>query len=395
VLIGAPTLSILGWRYARLGADAAAKTSFLNEHTRRLKRELAQYELAVDSATLLSPVTSDPMLRGIQRLQAALAALPDPARGTADQVRAYTVLALAEDRLGRSDEALRDFLSALALGSRDASDTPGGPELSRERAACGVAYANVLRRQGRWKEAEYHFRLALPIIHRAASGPGATSRSRAQLAEALNDYGKLLLQRGRGEEARDLYLRARDLRQGLLREDPAALPAQRDVAASINNLGFLELTSRRHPEARTAFREAVALYRTLRAALPVSLGVAQEYVECLHNLALAERHLNDSAAAEDAARSAIAVLEPILRAHPDLVAFRADLALAYDDLGIVLVKAGHQKDALIALQSALEHGEEAHRRNPAAYGRLLEVIRSNWQTVLRPRREPPARQDPP
>jgi serine/threonine protein kinase len=379
----AGSFAVVAWQRSRLHAEVAGKSLVLDRHVKRLEDDLARYEVAIDSAGSLSPTMRQPLLDGILSLRADLLALPEPARGSAQLVRVYHVLGSAADRLGRSSEAMNDFAEAIALAGRVPSNVADAPSLAHEVTACRIAWANLLRRQGHWTQAEAQFRHALATCEPLASRPNAAPEARAQLAEALNDFGKMFLAQGRQEEARAAYLRARDLRESLVREQPEAPARLRDLAASTNNLGLLELAARRHRAARTAFADAVPVYKSLSEALPVSLGVAQEHARCLHNLALANRYLDDSTAAREAARTAIAILEPVVQVHPDLVAVRADLAFFHDNLAMVLAKSGRRQDALEALQTALELAEEAHRTDPAAYERLLNGIRFNQDRLHR------------
>jgi tetratricopeptide (TPR) repeat protein len=148
-------------------------------------------------------------------------------------------------------------------------------------------------------------------------------------------------------------------------------------------LGVLDLGAGRYDDARAAFEEAIPLYKNLTAALPESLALTQEHAKCLHNLALANRFLHDPPAAGRAARAAVDLLEPALRMHPDLVLLRAELALAYDNLGVALAQSGQKEEGLSALRSALTLAEAASRQDRATYERLVQGIRFNWDRLGR------------
>jgi Tetratricopeptide repeat len=106
----------------------------------------------------------------------------DGGPGQPDVANVLTVLATAEDELGRHDAAQRHHRRSLAV----LAAVPGsGGDLTRLLVQARVGLAGSLRRQGRYDEAEVAYGQALAPAGHGAAGPGGVlSVTRARLGRS-------------------------------------------------------------------------------------------------------------------------------------------------------------------------------------------------------------------
>jgi Flp pilus assembly protein TadD len=304
-------------------------------------------------------------------LQEALGHIRESLRINPDNADAHNTLGFTLQRLGRLDEARREYDAALRLvpGLAAAHNNLGVLAYDEARLADAVGhFREASRLDPADPEPTRNLGLALLDLGRldeaAPHIERAFSRNPAS-PDVLETMGTLALRRGQPEQAMGYFQSALAARPdsarthtniGMAFESLGRLPEAEaeyrvalriggDVAAAHDNLGYVLLRQRRFEEAVTHLTEAIRLRPGFVASYG-SLGAALQEL----------RRLDD----------AIAVYPTALSLAPDASA--ADL---HNALGVALAQAGRTAEAIASFREAL-------RLNPG-----LRQARENLDRALR------------
>jgi tetratricopeptide (TPR) repeat protein len=256
--------------------------------------------------------------------------------------------------------ALRDAAGAgrrggaLASYEEFARDT-GQDEQSRE----GVAGAyqrvgNILRRLGKFQEAEAAYRSCQERFARLAADYPAMPRHRRGLAGAHHNRGSALSETGRAEEAEREYRAALEVLQRLADDDPGEVGDQGMRARSHNMLGMLLRDKGRPREAEEEYRAALALERPLADEHPAVAQYRRDLANIHNNLGiLLKEDKGRLKEAEGEYRAGLALAQRLVAADPAAADNRHDLAGLHGNLGILLKDTGRPDEAEKEYSAAL------------------------------------------
>ncbi len=175
---------------------------------------------------------------------------------------------------------------------------------------------------------------------------GGQGGLRSELATALNKIALLTEHVGTNEEALAAHEEARAAFEQLAKDEPAQVEHLANQALCENNIGLLLSRTSRTAEAEKRFRQAIELQRRLVQRNDASSSHARQSV--------GERPLNFPRSGE---RGYEGTRE---------LRFRRDLALSYNNLGLLLSEQGRRDEAAEAYQSAVGlHGEIVKRSSLA------------------------------
>lgn len=241
-----------------------------------LKHDIAQAQWRVGLITeeLDSPAAALPLYRS------ALASL-EPIDAPATRADVLNAMGRVQHKLGQLDESLAAYKEAIRLREELAKAAPNDREAARKLAS---SYMNL----------------------------GLVERDRGDLAQAIS-----------------LLERSQSLRHRLL-DEASESKVRRDLAMGYQNRASLAHDQEQIEAAASHWRQAVALFEQLLVDEPFDL----------HNqyrLAVCFRGLGDAAADVSAAlpeyESAVKILEPLARQNPRVVAYQAELASLYINVG--------------------------------------------------------------
>jgi tetratricopeptide (TPR) repeat protein len=267
------------------------------------------------------------------------------------EVKAKTVLALAEKLLGSSNVITADSLNILALlywaqGRYAVAEPLYKRALAIYEKALGPDHpdtATILNNlallhwaQGRYAEAEPLYKRALAIREKALGPDHPTT------ATSLNDLALLYQDQGRYAEAEPLYKRALAILEKALGSDHP------DTATSLNNLAELYRAQGRYAEAEPLYTRALAI--TEKALGPDHPNTARS----LDNLALLYKAQGRYAGAEPLLRRSLTIRQKTLAPnHPLIATSFNNLASLMHDQGRYAEAEPLYKRALVIREKAL------------------------------------------
>jgi tetratricopeptide (TPR) repeat protein len=339
--------------------------------------------------------------RGLQRPEG------DDPKVLREASAAYRHSARVLELLGRTDEAEKDLLQAVAL-TRKLGGPPGGVESQHDLAVTRNALGLLYRATGRPAEAEAALRQALELIQPLVRDHPTRDRYKLDLAAACHglglvyqetdrpaqaetsfrmalalhdvlapehikdpdyllpqadnyaDLGGLCENTGRPAEAEELFKKELAVRERLTWNLPRAAEHQSALAGSHHRLAGVYRASNRPDAAEASALKALGLWATLARDHPHAVEYQVLLGDCLDHLVLvyaAARRLPDGVAVGDRAR---AVFEQLARDHPG-VFYPARVARGDDHLGLLYQAAGRPEDAENAFRRAASRYQELSR----------------------------------
>jgi len=313
-----------------------------------------------------------------------------------NKARGHYNLGLAHHDLGRLDEAVREFKTALALKADDAD--------------AHINLGKVYKDLGRLEEAVLEYKAAITVNPNHADAHinlGVVYQNLGHLKEAIEEYqraltlkpddadaqnnlGLIYLEQGKLQEALKAFEEAVKLKPDntdvldnlgvvyqklgylneAIHEYRTALTLKPDDADAHNNLGLVYLEQGKLPEALATFEETVKL--------------KPDYIRAHNNLGLV--YLEQGKLPE-----ALATFEEAIKLNPDY-------AKAHNNLGDVYQKLGRLEEAIREYQIALKLKPdlvEAHYSFGQTYqrqGRIQEAIHEFEQALRLNSDYDPARQ---
>jgi tetratricopeptide (TPR) repeat protein len=345
----AAALNNLAGRRAALGrrADALAP----GRESVALRRRLVEADRAAHLSDLASSLNNVAVwMAGLDRREEACVAAEEAATLYRELSRlnpgAYrTNLAICLNNLGvlltnlgRRREALAPSEEAVEIHRLLARNNP-----DRHLADLAAPLNNLsilLAEQGRIDD-------ALPLAREAVEIYRSLTRvdrdaHTPDLAMALTTLAARLSEAGRPDEALPLCTEAVGIYRDLAAaERDAWLP---DLASAVHNLGVLLSEVGRSDQALAPSGEAVRLRR--------ELGRPPDLAQSLSSLAAVLSENARPAAAEEAAEEATGIYRDLAVAHPAI--YRADLALALSNLGVMRWEAGRRERGVATTRQSAE-----------------------------------------
>jgi serine/threonine-protein kinase len=259
--------------------------------------------------------------------------------------------------IGRHDEVLAHYQSALEGFEELARQHPDRPEYKRQLAMTLADFGNLYPGQsGGRDEAIRASRRAIILFEELLRQRPDDPSVREGLAVALSHLGQALsLQRDGSDEAGRHLWRARDILQKLVADSPDSLPYRYKLAELHYKLyGMHAGHADRQVEALQSSQDAIDVYKALLERAPNSPRY-QHRIGLLHSVRgiyfARMGRFEDGIREEEQARR---VLLDVVRDNPGVEQYRKDLASSCLKLGAHLLSSGAPEQALRLLTEARE-----------------------------------------
>ncbi len=386
--------------------EAEKKTQALDEEARQ--RALAEAEKAkaeqAEAATLadyrastddaieqligskpeLGPRERTYLEKTLKRWQAFAARQGEDQRSQAIRAEGHFRVADLWQKLGRRDEARREFETARDLHKKLADAFPAVPKYQQDLAHTHNNLGILLADLGRRDEARREYEAARDLRKKLADVFPVVPDYRQELAHTHNNLGNLLANLGQRDEARKEYETARDLLKKLADAFPALPKYQQDLAGTHNNLGNLLAGMGKRDAARTEFETARDLRIKLATAFPAVPQYKQELAGTHNNLGNMLANLDQRDAARTEFQTARDLSKKLAAAFPAVLEFQQNLARTHNSLGTLLAGLGQHHEArreYEAAQNLLKKLADAFPAVPA-YRQELAATHHNLGLLL-------------
>ena len=310
--------------------------------------------------------------------------------GTDEQSRSISAeghfrVAYLWQKLGRQEDARREYEQALGLREKLAADFPAVPVYRRDLAMGHNNLGLLLADLGKQSEAEEQYRKALAIFESLAGGFPAVPEYRQELASSHNNLGILLSALGKQSEAEQQYRKALAIQENLAAEFRAAPAYRQDLARIHNSLGVLLDDLGKRAEAEQQYRKGLSIQEQLAAEFPVVPEYRQELAQCHNNLGTLLADLGKRPEAEEQCRKGLSIREQLASEFPAVPMYRQDLAQSQHNLGATLASLGKQSEAEEQFRKGLSIEERLAAELPTvpAYRRDLASSHNNLGAMLR------------
>jgi serine/threonine protein kinase/tetratricopeptide (TPR) repeat protein len=277
-------------------------------------------------------------------------------RGQADDEMRLD-LALAHERLARitgdigdRQQALREYSQALELIEKTAGPRPNG-DLPQERIGrIRVQRANLLIEQREYLSAGSELEMARSVLgtQQLADSPTALRL----LAEAYHQDGILQMELGNLTESLKQFLEGLRLREKLLERERSRVHL-RDVGRSYGYLGDVQLELGDYGGAEQSYVKSVKIREELVAEQPDDDEAVFQLARGYRNLGLLNQLRDKVTEAISWYGRAISRERELVRTHPAVIDYRADLGEHGTDLAELLLNNGEPKQAETLLQEVV------------------------------------------
>ena len=232
-------------------------------------------------------------------------------------------------------------------------------------ARTDFALAGVLRRTGRVAEAEEAYRSALAVCDRLAEDYPSVATYRALGSEIRVFLGLLLQGTERSEEAAELLEGAIDEYDRMIVGEAPSVERRRQLAVAWLSLGNLRWSRGRTADGEAAYRVAVERLEELRD----ELTAFDEYEDAVSSLALAYGNLGSLLVrsgspdeGERRLRSSLELFRVLVKRNPDRLEHHEKLILMGSALGLHLRRADRLEDAERTFAECCAVADDAVRR---------------------------------
>jgi eukaryotic-like serine/threonine-protein kinase len=356
--------------------------------------------------------------RAFELLERLVAEFPTVPRHREVLAKVCNSLGLLEKDTGRVDLAETHLRRQVPLARRLAEDFPQRPEY---RIVLGRALSNLgiaLFESGRSAESEPILRESIecntPIMEKSPEDV----QVKFYLAASHHNLGEALMRQGNAEAAVAEFKKAQAINEAMTKASPDKPRYRSFLASDLDSLA-LALNALSQPKVDEAFAAANAIFERLIADHPENVDYRIRQAMCLRNqggvLTLAGRTQEAEpiyrkglavldaikpnvvtadcqrwqakilfnlgalqiAGAEDALKRSIAISRQLLAGKPGAVDDRHNLAIAQNNLGMVLLDQKRLADAGPCFAQSLENFEKLATDAPKAV-----EIQSNFGTVL-------------
>jgi tetratricopeptide (TPR) repeat protein/tRNA A-37 threonylcarbamoyl transferase component Bud32 len=375
VLVGSPVAVVLinQKRQAALAAEARAndRLDLTFDTLDKLVVEV-QEQLNDQPATLkLRENLLRTALAGLERVA------PDAQGERADRgmMRAHERLGDLYLALGRIEEARQEYEQYRVTLEALREAQPGEPRCRRSLCILRAKLGDLSLRAGDAASAHEHCRQAVALAQELLAGSSNRPEATRDLQQCYNRLGRVQLQLGDARAALDSYRQELDLARQVLAAE-GTFDRQEEVASACAHVGDAAIQLNDLPAARSAYQQALDQFQADVRARPDS-------VEAKRNLAVAHESLgdvalraNDLPAAREQYRRSLAHREQLTKADPYNRRLRRDLALAHYRLGDLSERLQDAPAARDHYGKALERYEELATLNPgdAQVGLELAIV---------------------
>lgn len=262
------------------------------------------------------------------------------------------------------DPIRQDFLEkAVRLYQEFAKESPFDPTLQQETAQAHYRLGQIYRILNRNAEAQSAYGQAISIQRRIARESSANQSYRQDLGNSYASIGELFRQTEELDAAESNYRKAIELQIVLVTETPTNSTFKSELARSHYNLAIALVDTGRPEESELHLAKAIELLGQLHEAFPTKADFRHELARCFINRGVMNKDKNAIELAEADYRRAIELLRPLTTTTrmtssesyaTNRVVFRADLAVAYRNLGNLWLGQGKLDEALTEMARAAE-----------------------------------------
>lgn len=262
---------------------------------------------------------------------------------------------MTEERLGKTDLALERYRELFALQQGLAADDPTDKQARRDLALAHRRLGDVYLILGptHLARAEHEASLRTYDLLAQEAGPDDIEAQRL-LSISYADMGNVLQTCGRTPNAYVCCQKSHEICGKILAADPSNIPLQRQFAKSLEQLGNLSLASDRRDEALAIQRECLKIRSSLADADPQDVQLQRDLSTshiCLGEVYLRLDRTDEALLSFEQAHS---IRSSLADADPGDARKQRNLSLACERLGDV-------HSARVQLHDALAHYQECFR----------------------------------
>jgi tetratricopeptide (TPR) repeat protein len=280
------------------------------------------------------------------------------------QAEGYSRVAYLWQRLGRRDEARREYEAARDLQRKLADAYPAVPAYQQGLARTHNNLGSLLRDLGWQDEARREYQAARDLQQRLADAYPAVPEYQRGLARMHNSLAILMANLGRHDEALREFEAARDVQQKLADACPAVPEYQQELARTHNNLGNLSNELGRRSEARREYETARDVQQKLADAYPDVPEYQQELARTHNGLGAVLHNLGRPDEARREYETARELQRLLVNAYPSVPAYQDELGLSYRNFGYLVRDEGKPADSLQWFDLAIRTLKPVHEREP-------------------------------
>jgi tetratricopeptide (TPR) repeat protein len=296
---------------------------------------------------------------------------------------AYERLALAEERLGRRDKALKDCSESIRIVDSLVAADPQKMKLRERLASLLVTMGDIYAKLDRFEAADEKYRKALEIRTVLAAAQGAPDEPKWLLAATTSRLASLQLDRSRRDEALTLTRSSIALLEPLVASNSSGHALQRELSIAYYLMGDILRTGKRADEALSWLEKDLAVSAKLAEAAPENLVWRHDLAASLERLGLVLTDLDRRDAAHQAYVKAIDIGEDLIKRASKRPEWQRDTAATLARDGDLLAKLGRVDQAVTAFRRALELREQlALTQEEVVWQRELEDAYRHARSVL-------------
>ena len=384
--------------FERANIETGRAKTALGRESEALKRLTAQlkatedaidnYVKTVSNAQLLKDARFQPLLKTL--LKDALDHYQSYVKQYGDATDPPTLERLSDtlfrigwinDESGSKDEALKAYLKALAIRQRLArmypSDQHHQKNLAKSHANLGTVYLGI----GNVDKAVEEYERGRQLFQGLARQHPKVTEYQSLIGSILSNLGNLYRETGQLKKAKTVYQDSLEIRERLTQETQTN-PANRDVAISLNQIGVLYYEMNNLPEALTFYQRMLAIRKRLVKAHPNDVLYRRELAGIYNNIGLLFQDLKKPNDALQEFQKSLEMRRQISFEHPTIDLYQAELATIQFNLGRLHRHAGRPTGALKFLQQALAIQEQLTKANPQVNDFQFELARTAYTIGL-------------
>ena len=276
---------------------------------------------------------------------------------------------------GKYDETARYFRRMDELAEQLAAADPDGLEPQKVKASVKATLADFQMDQiGDAVAALKLFDQALAIRRQWLAREPASDDAKRGVANILGAIARAQLSLGDPAKARDKYREELALREQLSHNAADQLEARRERSGLSDKLGDLSNSLGEPREAREHFEQALALRREIAAQNPDETQTQRDVLLSLQKIGNQELiYSRDPKTARQVYQEALDGFLERLKAEPESVRARMDVALAHYYVGTADLRAG-DRDAAMAHYRASRDIREVLAKDPKAKLNSLDLM---------------------
>jgi len=374
---------------ANKAVDAARVTAVNNAALadKRTTLALISYQTLVEGVQVLEEAPGTTKLKR-QLLEEALNGvntlaenLGDPSATATTALKTRMLLGNLHSSVGRTSEAMEQYLLAHAIAWDRAREKPGNDAAQGNLAA-------VLAQLGDMRHDLEHdmvacidcYRQSLDIWRRLRAGPPGTEGPveletiEANIAEGATNLGVMLLNQGTPKEAAPLIREGIDVRGKLLDRFPDRVALRSAQAVSYQAMGEACYLLGKLQESIEYYGMSLSINEELHTAHPDDIGMWIALAEALGNFGDLRLRMGDVAEARSHLERALAIHREVLALDTDNIDQARNVAYDLHRLGTVEAISGSEEKAALRFEEARRIREEIFEIDPKNSERQLELM---------------------